>query len=89
MNDQNQALSQLLVAHISAKQQLVAAALANHPTPGHVAEDIEAGNLITQIIVADGWLRIVLLIAGTGVPIEQPLLFFKLPEMHSAVACNE
>ena len=77
----DQALTKLLAGYMHAKQQLVTAALANHPEPAHLAEDIAAGNLTTQIIVADGWLRIVVLIAATGVPIEQPLLHFSLPVM--------
>lgn len=72
------ALTDLLTAYITAKQQLVAAAIAHHPDPGHVAEDLAAGNLKTQILVDDSWLRIVLLIAATGVPIEEPLLHFTL-----------
>lgn len=77
----DQALTQLLASYMSAKQQLVAAAIANHPEPAHLAEDIASGNLETQIIVADGWLRIVVLIAATGMPLEQPLLYFSLPVM--------
>lgn len=80
---QNQALTQLLVAFIAAKQQLVAAAIANHPEPGHLREDLASGNLTSQVVVADQWLRILLLIGGTGVPIEQPLLHFKLPAHES------
>lgn len=81
MSDQNQALTQLCAAYIHAKDQLVAAALANHPEPGHLAEDLASGNLKTQILTDDGWLRIVLLIAATGEPLEQPLLHFMMPKM--------
>lgn len=76
-----EALTQLLVNYIAAKDQLVAAAIANHPMPGHASADLAAGNLKSQIIVDDGWLRIILLIAATGAPLEQPLLHFTMPKM--------
>lgn len=79
----DQALTQLLAAYISAKSQIVEAALAHHPEPGHLAEDIASGHLKTQIVVADGWLRIILLFAATGVPIEQPLVHFTMPKMET------
>ena len=75
----NEALTELLVNYILVKNELVAAALAHHPEPGHLAEDLASGNLKTQVLVDDGWLRIIVLIASTGVPIEEPLLHFSLP----------
>lgn len=80
----NEALTRLLTAYLTTKQQLVAAALAHHPDPGHLAEDLASGNLKTQILVDDSWLRIIVLIAATGVPIEEPLLHFSVPVLNTS-----
>jgi len=79
-----QSLAQLLTSYITAKEQLVTAALAHHPEPGHLVEDLASGNLKTQVLVDDSWLRIIVLIAATGVPIEEPLLHFSVPILNTS-----